>query len=182
MADPGTSNDHKKQLELLHRYLDEDGWDAALQPPDQNNPYHLVVVKIYSDEDDNQALWNAEISFLPVPGTNLTDVSILQCFIPLSNNFPTLLKPPMYEMIARLNTKMPLVGFGFLDELNLLYYKHNIMLPNKTAVANGLILSESLSMITYLVSTFTVPVVEVAAGEVSVADAIDHLKTERLFS
>ncbi|GGH06800.1 hypothetical protein [Mucilaginibacter phyllosphaerae] len=177
-----TSAEHIKQLELLHDYLDEDGWEVTLKAPDKENPLHMLVVSILSEDDHNQVLWNMELSFVPIPAANLSDVSILQCFIPLANDFAGLLKPDLFEMITKLNTKLPIVGFGFLDDYKLLYYKHNMMLPNAETPIKGLVLSESLSMITYLVSTYTGPLITVATGEKSMTDVINDLQAQKLFS
>lgn len=182
MAKSATSKAHQKQLELIYNYLDEDGWDMTAQAPDKENPYHRITADIVAEDDHSQVLWKIELSLMPIPDVNLTDVSILQCFIPLANKFTTLLKPELFEMLAKINAKLPLVGFGFMDEFNLLYYKYNLMLPNDFTDTDGLILSESLSMITYLVSTFIEPILEVATGQKTMANAIAQMPHNNFFS
>ncbi len=182
MEKSATSKAHQKQLELIYNYLEEDGWGMAVQPPDADNPYHRITADIDAEDDHSEVLWKIELSLMPINAANLTDVSIMQCFIPLANKFATLLKPELFEMLVKINTNLPIVGFGFMDEFNLLYYKHNLMLPNDFTDTDGLILSESLAMIAYLVSTFTEPIVQVATGLKTMRDSIAQMQHNNSFS
>lgn len=182
MENAVTGNHHKEQLTLLAHYLDNEGWSVDLQAPIEDRPYDAIIVNILSDDDRTQVLWAMELSFLPIAANDMPDMSILQCFIPLANTFPQLLKPELMEMIILINTKLPIVGFGFLDGFSLLYYKHNLMLPNAGGTTNGMLLSQTLGMITHLVSTFTGPIIEVAIGEKSIADAVNNMQFKELFT
>lgn len=181
MQQSPTSANHKKQLALLINHLDADGWNVRMLDVSEHRPYECINVAVISDTDQDQVLWNMELSFLPIAETDLADVSILQCFIPLANNFEAIQSSALAEAIVKINTKLPLVGFGFMEDFSLLYYKCNLMLSNDGDSQNGVIVSNALAMISYLVSSFTGTLAEVASGEKSPDNAINEMPFKDLF-
>lgn len=177
-----TSANHKELLKLLADYMIKDGWTVEEHIPDAIRPYDLFTVAIVADQDHSVILWQIEISYLPISAEGLIDVSILQCYISLANDFPILRLPELYEMITRINTKLPLVGFGFISEFSMLYFKYNMMLSDNKPEVNGLILSNTLSIITYLLSSFVEPLLLVATGERSIEDAINGMEFKDVYA
>ena len=177
-----TSAAHKEHMAAITRMLNEERWKADLMPPDEVRHYDWILVSIFADEEEKEVAWQMELSFLPVAEGDLTGASILQCFMPLANDFATLRRPELYELITKVNTKLPLVGFGFIDEFSLLYYKYNMMLPDTYTEASCRTVSEALAMITYLIPAFTDPLVLVATGQQTVKEAIDGMQFKELFS
>ena len=92
------------------------------------------------------------------------------------------MKPALYEVITRINTKLPLGAFGFYDDLNLLYFKHNLMVANENTRGGNIVVSESLGMLVYLVSTYTASITDVAIGAKTAVSAIGDLQAAGLFS
>lgn len=169
-------------LKQLYTYLKEQGSDIAYEPATDPRPYDMLALKIYGEAEGKPIYWPAEVSFLPGLEEDLKETSILQCFVPLVPNLPAELNEALAGMVTRINTKLPLVGFGLLETHSLLYFKHNIMLPNDEPALNGKVVLHSLEMIAYLLFNFFEAFVEVVTGKKTVQQAMETMPMSHVYA
>jgi hypothetical protein len=163
-----TSPAHRAQLELFARRLGEEAFETRLVPAGGAIPYDTLLVGITGDEESAPG-WQLELSFLPNLEDQLEGVSLLQCFVALSANLRA--RAELLRFAARLNTRLPLVGFGALDEPSLACFRHTLMLPEDAETAAALVV-QAAWMISYLLTLFGQPVALVAGGEATIEEAL----------
>lgn len=174
-----STSQHIDLLSIYKAYLIEKGWEVTSLEADVIKPYNSLTVSFYSA--DSQICWNAELSILPVPGSEHTGFNTLQCFIPLQPEIEDVYQEQLTELIVKINTKLPLVGFGFIEDYSLLYFKHNQMLADDAGITNVKVVNESLTMISYLIASFSQVLINVATGDKTITEAIDDMPFKHLF-
>ncbi len=159
-----TSEKHRLELERLGELLSHETYPVQVVPAAGAVQYDTLVVKL-----DH---WWLELSYLPRLEDVLGDVSILQCYVALSENTSA---AGLERLIVKLNAKLPIGGFGLLDNPRVLFFKHNAMLPNDGHVAGFQIVREVVAMTDYLIGTFSGPLIKIATGEKTVDEAMSDM-------
>ena len=177
-----TSPAHRQNLEYLHTGLNGAGYSVSLVPGGTQAPYDALLALV-EDTADPDRRWQVEISFMPQLEEQLEDVSILQCFAPISIGTAEgeQVIPQLLWTINRINTKLPLTGFGYLESENTLYFKHNAMLHNQAAGRNEEVVGEILDMITFQLNNFGYILYEVANGLKSGREALQASPFSQLY-
>ena len=160
-----TSEKHRSDLEQFGELLVQEAYEVQLVPAAGVVPYDTLMVKL-------DLLW-LELSFLPGLEDELDDVSILQCFVAVCER--TVDAAGFERLIGKLNAKLPIGGFGLLDDPQVLFFKHNSMLPNDDRVASFQIVHELVAMSGYLIGVFSSSLIEVATGEKTVDAAMSDM-------
>lgn len=172
-----TSPAHRTQLELFGHRLGEEAFETRLVPAGGAIPYDTLLVGITGDEEGGPG-WQLELSFIPNLEEQLEGVSLLQCFVALSE---VRARAELLRFVVRLNTKLPLVGFGALDEPSLACFRHTLMLPEDAETAAAMVV-QAAWMISYLLTLFGQPVALVAAGDATVEEALRGHPFAHLFA
>lgn len=159
-----TSEKHRVELERFAELLSQEAYQVQLVPAAGAVPYDTLVVKI--DQ------WWLELSYLPGLEDELDDVSILQCYVALSEHT---VEAGLERLIVKVNAKLPIGGFGLLDDPKVLFFKHNAMLSNDDHVAGVQIVHELVAMTDYLIGTFSGPLIKIATGEKTVDEAMSDM-------
>jgi hypothetical protein len=158
-----TSEKHKVELARFRDLLSKKAYQTQLLAASDGVPYDTLLVQIESFEEPNR-VWRLEMSFLPGLEEDLESVSILQCFVALSDHLSTEHRASLHELIVKRNAKLPIGSFGLLDNPEMLFFKHNALLPNDNAVVSDQIVLELVPMSTYLISTFSEPLTRFISG------------------
>jgi hypothetical protein len=166
-----TSEKHRAELEQFGELLLQEAYEVHLVPAAGEVPYDTLLVKLESFEKANRVWW-LELSFLAGLEDELDDVSILQCYVALSERTAGENTSSLERLIVKLNAKLPIGGFGLLDNPRVLFFKHNAMLPNDNQVAGFQIVHELVAMIGYLIGVFSEPLIKIASGEMAAEDAM----------
>ena len=159
-----TSEKHRVELERFAELLSQEAYQVQLVPAAGAVPYDTLLVKL--------DLWWLELSYLPGLEDELDDVSILQCYVALSEHTAG---AGLERLIVKLNAKLPIGSFGLLENPRMLFFKHNAMLPNDNHVASFQIVHELVAMTGYLVGTFSGSLIKIATGEKSVDEAMSDM-------
>ncbi len=175
-----TSESHKAELERFRDLLSKEGYQTQLLAAPDGVPYDTLLVRIESSEEENR-IWSLEISFLPGLENDLDDVSILQCFVALSNQLFEDHRPSLNHLLVTINGKLPIGGFGVADNPKMLFFKHNAMLPNDNDAASYKIFRELIPMTTYLITTFSEALIQVATGHRTIEKAIADMPFSDVF-
>lgn len=172
-----TSPAHRAQLELFGRRLGEEAFETRLVSAEGAIPYDTLLVGITGDEEGALG-WQLEFSFIPNLESQLEGVSLLQCFVALPE---VRARAELLRFAVRLNTKLPLVGFGALDEPSIACFRHTLMLPEDAETAAAMVI-QAAWMISYLLTLFGQPVALVAGGEATIEEALRGHPFAHLFA
>lgn len=175
-----TSVSHKRALGHFRNMLSAEGFKVNVVPGGSAAPYDALVIEMDAP-DENSPSWQIEISYLPFMEEQLEEVSILQFFAPLSIGTAANVDNELNWLINRINTKLPLVGFGFLEEGRVVYFKHNAMVVNNDQTGNYKQVQEIINMIGFLVGNFRAALHAVANGEKRGRDALSGNPFEQLY-
>jgi len=156
-----TSEKHRLELEQFAELLSREAYELQLVPAAGEVPYDTLMVKV-------DLFW-LELSFLPGLEDELDDVSILQCFVALSEQTPD------EKLIIKINANLPIGSFGLLENPKVLFFKHNSMIPNNNPVAGSQIVHELVAMTGFLIGVFSEPLIKLATGEITAEEAIRML-------
>jgi hypothetical protein len=143
-----TSEKHRVELEQFAELLSQEAYEVQLVPAAGNVPYDTLMVKLELFEKEPRVWW-LELSFLPGLEDELDDVSILQCFVALSEQTAD------EKLIVKVNANLPIGSFGLLDDPGILFFKHNALLPNDNQAASFQIVHELVAMTGYLIEVFS---------------------------
>jgi hypothetical protein len=149
------------RLQGFERLLRAQGFPTNVVLVTDEIPYDVLLVGL-TDKDEKRR-WQLELSFLPGMEEDLEGLSLLQCFVPLPGEVGPGADITLRKLIVRLNARLPLIGFGWLDPERLTCFRHVAMLPRDEAYA-GEIVVQLAWMIGYLIGTFTSAVAAVATG------------------
>src|SRR5436853_1545309 len=141
-----TSEKHKVELARFRDLLSKKAYQTQLLTASDGVTYDTLLVQIESFEEPNRA-WRLEISFLPGLEQELESVSILQCFVALSDNPSKEHQVALNDLIVKQSAKLPIGSFGLLDNPAMLFFKHNALLPNGEAGASNAIVQELVPLI-----------------------------------
>jgi len=156
-----TSEKHRGELERFGELLAQEAYEVQLLPAAGKVPYDTLLVRIQRREIENR-VFMLELSYLPGLEDDLDDVSILQCYVSLSEHTSEDNRAGLERLIVKLNAKLPIGGFGLLDNPRVLFFKHNAMLPNDNHVASLQIVHELVAMTSYLIGVFSEPLIKIA--------------------
>jgi len=159
-----TSEKHRAELERFRESLSQEAYQTQLASAAGDVPYDTLLVKIESFEKENR-VWTLELSYLPGLEDELNDVSILQCYVALSDQTSEENRAGLERLILKINAKLAIGSFGLLENPRLLFFKHNAMLPNDDPAASDRIVHELVPMTSYLIGTFSDPLIKIATGE-----------------
>ena len=159
-----TSEKHRAELERYGELLLQEAYQVQLVPAAGNVPYDTLLVNLYLSETPER-VWLVELSYLPGLEDELDDVSILQCYVTLSDHTAQENTAALERLIVKLNANLPIGNFGLLDNPSVLFFKHNAFLPNDNPVAGSQIVHELVAMTGYLIGLFSDELIKLATGE-----------------
>lgn len=168
-----------KELKDLHNLLYYKQWEITYEDATEQRPYDVLLVKIYNPS--REIFWQAELSFLPGLEEDLPEFYIMQCFVPMVLQVPVHLNLPLASLITKINTKLPLVGFGLLESHAAIYFKHNMLLPHEQQAVNSKIVEETLSMVGYLLHNFQTTFSDVALEIQTVDQAMENMPFSHIY-
>ena len=175
-----TSQLSRALIRHLHQDLLGKGMDPSFVESSEQIPYDTIVVPI--EGRDETAGWQLELSFLPVLDEDSDDAALLQCFAGLPVEIAENSEWELIRLIAMLNSKLPLVGFGYLEQDKLLFFRHVLMLSKQDLGATEKLVTEAIYMIGYLLNNFAPLVTALASGQQSLQEAISSSQFGYIFT
>jgi hypothetical protein len=150
----------RARLARFARDLGEEDFPSRLVEATEEVPYDTLLVAVAGE--DGEPGWRLELSFLPGMEEQLDGASLLQCFVQVPAAVAA--EGELLRLLARLNTRLPLVGFAYLEEQRMVCFRHLLMLPADDETSAALVV-QTTWMISYLLTLFANPVACVAQGE-----------------
>ena len=166
-----TTEANATAIRCLEEELNEQGFDVTLVPASTEIPYDVLLTPIEALDEQAQG-WSLELSFLPTLEEELGDTALLQYFAALPVALAEGAEPPLVRLIALINSKLPLVGFGYLEPQKLVFFRHVLMLSRPSPDVSNQLAIETIYMVGYLLNSFAATVTAVATGEESVEVAL----------
>lgn len=155
--------------------LEGEGFGTGFVPASSEVPYDNLLVAI--DEDSRYRL---ELAFLPGMEEQLAGMSLLQCFVALRMEVEPGAGGELRRLITTLNTRSPLIGFGYLEPEGIACFRHVLTLPEDAETAVALVV-QATWLVSYLVDLFGGGVAEVAAGAACAGEILDTDPFRRYF-
>ncbi|MDB5079469.1 MAG: hypothetical protein JWP00_1393 [Chloroflexi bacterium] len=175
-----TSLPHKRALGHFRNMLSAERYSVTVVPGGTAAPYDALVVQM-ENPGEPDSTWQIELSFLPFMDEQLEEVSILQFFAPLTVGTADEVENELNWLINCINTKLPLVGFGFVEQGKVIYFKHNAMVTNGQPTSTYQQVREIVTMIGFLVNNFRSALQSVANGEKKGREALIGNPFEQLY-
>jgi len=155
-----TTSAERARLLRFARDLDEESFPSRLGEATAEIPYDTLLVALAGEEGEPG--WRLELSFLPGMEEQLAGAALLQCFVHLPAEVTA--EGELLRLLSRLNARLPLVGFAYVEEQRLLCLRHLLLLPADDAPAAALVV-QATWMTSYLLSLLGAAVERVARGE-----------------
>jgi hypothetical protein len=160
---------HRTRLRAFDALLRAQGFPTGLVLETPEVPYDVLVAGL-SDADETRQ-WQLELSFVPGMEEQLDGAALLQCFVHLPAEVPPAAEDGLRRLVVLLNTRIPILGFGWLEAERMPCFRHTLMLPEDNDSA-GALMVQTAWMIGYLLSVFAGTVQEVASGTRTVDEAM----------
>jgi hypothetical protein len=161
------------RLRFFAEALGNQGFVSALVDPTAEMPDAVLLVAL-EDEALAARRWQLELSFIPGMEEQLEGLSLLQCFVGFPHELPETAVAATVRAATVLNRKLPLVGFGVLDQPRIACYRHTLLLPSEAAAASPLVV-QTTWLIDYLLKMFGQTMLAVASGQATLTEALrDH--------
>jgi hypothetical protein len=149
------------QLQEIQQFLQSEPFATSFEPASEEAPLDRLVV-ILEGERGNYLL---EIAYIPNLDDQLENLELLQFFVRLPCEVKQSVKPNVKDLILRLNINSPLIGWGFYEELDLLYFRHVLVLSNLSGTHTQEIFVGTVWLIFYLLESFYPEIVKITASE-----------------
>lgn len=164
------------RLERFAAALQKEGFETGLVPASSEIPYDNLLVAIGED-----SRYRLELAFLPGMEEQLAGMSLLQCFVALRMEVDPGVGDELRRLITTLNTRSPLVGFGYLEPQGIACFRHILTLPEDAETAEALVV-QATWLVSYLVDLFGGGVAEVAADAAGAGEILDTEPFRRYFA
>jgi len=148
----------------------------------RERPYDVGVVILPPLDENSTSGWSLEMSYLPGIEDKLDEVTLIQCFVPIPVTLSKVAIPELTRAIATLHSKLPLVGFGYLETHDLVFFRHVLMLPDNDYEGNRSVLLETIKVIWYLADSFAEAVKLVAQGQATADQALAEVRHSGIFT
>ncbi|HEX2095533.1 MAG TPA: hypothetical protein VHG28_24265 [Longimicrobiaceae bacterium] len=158
----------RARLRSFEPLLNGDGFPTRLVPAGGESPYDVLLVRLGDAGTEGPVL---ELAFLPGMEAELERASLLQCFVPLPPAVAPGAEGELARLVLALGTRLPLIGFGYLETERIPCFRHLLMLPEAPEAGN-LLLRQTVWLVSYLLDLFGGAVAAVAAGRKRCEEAL----------
>lgn len=168
-------------LQSLQNYLINNGHKPQFKEANSVQNYERLEVNISTEIKGETKYWPIEFAFLPGLENSLPGFCILQCFIPVTAAVPHRFAPVLSEMCNLINSKLVLGGFGFLNNYQLLFFKHNLIFSVTNIDIHLGIVNEVINLISYFLISFHEAFNNVILEKMNMKEAIMAMPLHKLY-
>src|SRR5207253_8288645 len=123
--------------------------------------YDLAAITIEGSPGTSYTL---EAALLPQLAMAIEQTTLVQLYVPIVGEAAPSAQGEILWTIARINTKLPLVGLGYLDELRLVFFRHCALLPDRSREGALALAMEAIQLAEFVVAHFDAMLGAVARG------------------
>ncbi|MEG4304912.1 hypothetical protein [Microcoleus sp. D3_18a_C4] len=157
------------QLQEIQQLLRSEKFTTSLKPADENIPIDQLFVALNGEE----AEYVLELVYVPNLENQLENVKLLQFFVRLPCEVELSATEEIKNLVLHLNVNTPLMGWGFQEDLELLYFRHILVVPNLSGANTQTVITQTVWLIFYLLETFYPVIASIATGEKSFEELQD---------
>ena len=168
-------------LQSLQNYLINSGQKPEFKEADTVQNYERLEVKINTQINGETKFWPIEFAFMPGIETSLPGFCVLQCFVPVTASVPHRFAPVLSEMCNLINSKLVLGGFGFLNNYQLLFFKHNLIFSVTNINIHLTIVNEVINLISYFLISFHEAFNNVILEKMNMKEAFKAMPLHKLY-
>jgi hypothetical protein len=156
-------------LDKFSAALAGDGFEVHVLEKSQDRPYEVLLVFLQLEDHPLDGL-QLELSFIPQMEEQLSGLSLMQCFVSLTDKLASDHLMELQQAVIGINRFCPLVGFGILSQPSMLCFRHVLMLPARLQDSLPLVI-QTTWLIGYLMEVFGKKLTQVAEGQASIDKA-----------
>jgi hypothetical protein len=165
----------------LQNYLVNVGQKPVFKEADDIQNYERLEVRISTQINGENKYWPIEFAFMPGLETSLPGFCVLQCFVPVTASVPHRFTTVLSEMCNLINSKLVLGGFGFLNNFQLLYFKHNLIFSTTNFETQLIIINEVIDLISYFIISFYEAFNNVILEKMNMKEAFKAMPLHKLY-
>lgn len=160
------------QLQEIQQLLRVERFTTSFKPADENIPLEQLFVALNGDRGE----YVLELVYVPHLENQLENVKLLQFYV----HFPCEIKlsatQDIKNLVLHLNVNTPLMGWGFQEDLELLYFRHVLVIPELSGPDTQAVIVQTVWLIFYLLETFYPNIASIATGEKSFEELQDTVE------
>ncbi len=168
-------------LKGLNKYLVENKYQSTFELANENIFYDRLLIQYFAVINGQNTYWPIEIGKIPFGDDSLNGLTLLQIYTPIVGDISVNNYLPTCDIVAKINPKLTLGCFGFLDSHKLIFFKHNIIFSDQDFDHNCVIIDKTLSIMFYMLENFQKALVDVAHGKSTVDDAMDEMPLNYIY-
>jgi hypothetical protein len=154
----------------IQAVLEED-FETLFYPASEEIPMDQLLVALEHPQTDQEP-YMLELLYIPGVQAELDDVKLLQFFLALDNVTPSA-RVEARHLLTHINQQLPLVGFNLHEAGNYFYFRHVLVMPEESrGYQDGVVVSETVWLIYYLLHNFQASLSAVAQGQQTVASLL----------
>ncbi|MBC6476581.1 MAG: hypothetical protein GDA56_01015 [Hormoscilla sp. GM7CHS1pb] len=158
------------ELEEIKHALDDEGFSTLLEV--ESAKFAVDRLLIIGEITEIEQPLILELIYMPLAKQDLERIKLLQMFAALPMDRKEGTEGDLKDLILSLNSKLPLIGFGWQESQKMVYYRHVLALPEEGTSSDGATVVETVWMIFYLLETCCGAIKAVGKGEKTLAEAI----------
>lgn len=160
------------QLQEIQQLLSSEKFTASFTPADDNIPLDRLFVALNGDAGE----YLLELVYVPNLENQLENVKLLQFFVHLPCEVELSATEEIKNLVLHLNVNTPLMGWGFQEDLELLYFRHVLVIPDPSGPDTQAVIVQTVWLIFYLLETFYPNIASIATGEKSFEELQDTVE------
>lgn len=158
----------------IKEILDQEGFTTSYFEKNDQLPFERLNLILPTNLKDKLIL---EMIYTPGMDQILDGFRLFQYFVRLPFDIQTSQIEALKTYILKLNMGIPMMGFGFNEKGNYIYFKSNILVPNKDEIDEDLlkVIVENIYMVGFLLNRFYDLTLNLATGKSSLEKTLKKL-------
>ncbi len=165
----------RRIFEAIQRDYDETGLECAILEPSDTIPFETLIT-VFDKIGQNNRIVRLENNFFP-RSADRDDVLLLQSISVLVQKVIPYHQPELLRFFAQINYTLPIGSFGFLENGQMAYFKHNAMIMVSYDFDDCVKqIDAQIGLIFHLHQIYFDAIEAVATGRYTAEDAIKSIK------
>jgi hypothetical protein len=158
-------------LQQIQNLLNFEAFTSEFKPADEKIPLDQLFVHLNGDQSE----YLLELVYVPGLENQLENVNLLQFYVHIPGEIELSATEDIKKLVLHLNVNTPLMGWGFQEELELLYFRHILVISKSSGEGNQAVIVQTVWLIFYLLETFYPTIKSIATGENNFEEVQDEV-------
>jgi hypothetical protein len=149
------------RLQQIEQLLNSEIFTSEFKPADERIPLDRLFVHLNGDQSE----YLLELVYVPGLENQLENVKLLQFYVHIPGEVELSATEDIKKLVLHLNVNTPLMGWGFQEELELLYFRHILVISDSSGEGNQAVIVQTVWLIFYLLESLYSTIKSIAMGE-----------------